>query len=92
MITPISSSSSSVKIAAAGQAPAKQPSKPEPIQVKKEASDVVELSIPAQAKLLKQRGMSIPEIALELKLDVKTVTGYLQMEGAMAQELPRSPR
>jgi DNA-binding NarL/FixJ family response regulator len=52
---------------------------PQPVQAKAEIppkTDSVQISSEAQARSLRQQGMSIPEIALQLRLDVKTVTGY----------------
>jgi hypothetical protein len=52
---------------------------PQPVQAKAEVSpkaDSVQISSEAQARSLRQQGMSIPEIALQLRLDVKTVSGY----------------
>ncbi len=40
-------------------------------------ADVVSLSDSAQAKLLKQEGLSVSEIALKLGLDVKTVSSFI---------------
>ena len=40
-------------------------------------ADVVSLSDSAQAKLLKQEGLNVSEIAIKLGLDVKTVSSYI---------------
>lgn len=40
-------------------------------------TDTVEISIPAQARQLKQEGQSINEIAYKLSLSVETVSQYL---------------
>ncbi len=42
-------------------------------------NDTVELSYAAHAQLLRQQGLSIPEIALKLGQDVKTVSGYFPL-------------
>jgi hypothetical protein len=79
MVDPISSNStSSSKSAMASQAPAKPVVQPETTQVKAgfQTSDTVELSQAAQAQLLRQQGQSIPEIAMQLGLDIKTVTAF----------------
>lgn len=39
-------------------------------------SDNVQLSNEAQARSMRQNGVSIPDIALQLRLDIKTVTGF----------------
>ena len=41
--------------------------------------DTVQLSDEAQARALRQNGMSIPDIALQLRLDIKTVTGFFPL-------------
>jgi hypothetical protein len=80
MVDPISSNNPMVskQVAAADQAPVKPPAKPEsaPFKVDVPKTDVVELSLSAQAKLLKQQGMSIAQIAIQLGLDVETVSGF----------------
>jgi hypothetical protein len=45
-------------------------------QLPKPASDTIELSQAAQARYLHQEGMSIPDIALQLKLDITTVNSF----------------
>jgi predicted transposase YdaD len=47
--------------------------------VKAETAATVELSQQAQAQLLRQQGMGIPQIALQLRLDVKTVTSFFPL-------------
>ena len=47
------------------------------VQTKSRAADSVDISVAAQAKLLKSQGQSINAIASQLGLDVKTVTSYL---------------
>ena len=42
-------------------------------------SDTVQLSNEAQARSLRQSGLSIPEIALQLRLDIKTVNGFFPL-------------
>ncbi|MFI5369581.1 MAG: hypothetical protein ACHQ1F_11290 [Spirochaetia bacterium] len=42
-------------------------------------SDTVQLSDEAQARSMRQNGMSIPDIALQLRLDIKTVTGFFPL-------------
>jgi hypothetical protein len=78
MVAPIPSTDSLKNNIAAEQAPANPPVKPEGAKAKTDAPkvDVVELSLPTQARLLKQQGMSIPQIAIQLKQDIGTVTGY----------------
>lgn len=82
MINPISSQNASLnnQIAAADQAPEKTPAKPEGEQLKVDVSktDVVELSDSAQARLLKQQGMDIAQIAFQLGLDVETVSSFFE--------------
>jgi len=51
----------------------------QPVQAKADMpqnADTVQISNEAQARSLRQQGMSIPEIALQLRLDLKTVTGF----------------
>lgn len=62
---------------AAPSAP-KQSAPPQPASAK---PDVVELSFSAQAQLLRQKGMTIPQIALQLGLDVTTVTSFFPQSG-----------
>jgi hypothetical protein len=49
---------------------------PAPVKPDLAKSDTVLLSNEAQARSLRQNGLSIPEIALQLRLDIKTVTGF----------------
>ena len=84
MVNPISSNNAAVnKIAAADQAIAKAPVQAEVTQAKIDApkADVVEISHSAQAKVLKQEGLTIPQIAIKLGLDVKTVTTFFPQPG-----------
>ena len=80
MVDPISSNNPTVnRISTPSQAPIEQPAQPEATPVKTDLppkTDTVELSQQAQAQLLRQQGISIPQIALQLKLDVKTVTSF----------------
>lgn len=76
MVNPISANSGAVnKNSAASQPPAKPEVAPVKTDVPK--ADVVELSNSAQAKLLKQQGLTIAQIAIKMSLDVKTVATYL---------------
>jgi hypothetical protein len=65
-------------IAAPDQTAPKPPTTLEDIPVKTDASkgDVVQLSDSAQAKLLKQHGLDIAQIAIKLGLDEKTVSTF----------------
>ena len=45
-------------------------------KAEKTREDTVQLSDESQARSLRQNGLSIPEIALQLRLDIKTVTGF----------------
>jgi DNA-binding CsgD family transcriptional regulator len=72
MINPISTN-----IAPANQQPLELQAKPEISTPTASNADVVELSNSAQAKLLKQQGLDVAEIAIKLGLDVKTVSSYL---------------
>jgi hypothetical protein len=59
------------------QAPAQQP--PQPLaqdKVVPRQADTIEISNAAQARSLRQQGVSVPEIALQLRLDVQTVNGF----------------
>ena len=83
MVDPISSNIPSVnrnatadKVQASQQANPPAPAAVTPAKTESPKPDVVELSYSAQAKLLRQQGYSIPEIAMQLKLDVKTVNGF----------------
>jgi len=62
---------------------AKPAAQPEavPVTTSPAKEDTVELSYAAHAQLLRQQGLSIPEIALKLGQDVKTVTGYFPLSG-----------
>jgi DNA-binding CsgD family transcriptional regulator len=44
--------------------------------------DVVQLSNAAQAKLLKQQGLDVAQIAIKLGLDAKTVATYFPSVGS----------
>jgi hypothetical protein len=57
----------------------KAPARQEATPVKAETAATVELSQQAQAQLLRQQGMGIPQIALQLRLDVKTVTSFFPL-------------
>ncbi len=61
--------------------PAKPTAQPEVISAKADVvkADTVELSYAAQALQLRQQGLSIPQIAYQLRLDVKTVTSYFPL-------------
>jgi DNA-binding NarL/FixJ family response regulator len=75
MVNPISSNNPTVnKIAAADQVRSEPTAKLEATPAK---ADVVQLSNAAQAKLLKQQGFDVAQIAIKLGLDVKTVSTYL---------------
>jgi hypothetical protein len=57
----------------------------QPVQAKADMpqkADTVQISNEAQARSLRQQGMSIPEIALQLRLDLKTVTGFFPQSNA----------
>lgn len=71
MINPISS-----HIAPTSQPAVEPPAKPEASLPTASNADLVELSNSAQAKLLKQQGLDVGEIAIKLGLDVKTVSSY----------------
>ena len=45
-------------------------------------TDTVKLSLYAQAKLMRERGDSITEIARNLGLDLKTVNSYFDIQGS----------
>jgi hypothetical protein len=73
MVEPIKSASVTPKVATPAAAPQAA------VQAKAEItakSDTVQLSHEAQARSLRQQGLSIPEIASQLRLDIKTVTGF----------------
>ena len=55
------------------------PSKPQAQPVPAEAV-TVEISVPARAKLLKTEGFSVSEISIKLRLDEKTIDGYLNIK------------
>jgi hypothetical protein len=55
------------------QAPSQLPAQEKAVPQK---ADTVNISDAAQARSLRQQGMNIPEIALQLRLDVKTVNGF----------------
>jgi hypothetical protein len=64
--------------------PATPPSHQEDTQAKVSSSkpDVVQLSFSAQAQLLRQQGMTLPQIALRLGLDISTVTSFFPQSGS----------
>ena len=79
MVDPISSNGPSIsKLISTNQGAAKPAAQPEETQVKadQQKTDFIELSQAAQAQLLRQQGQSIPQIAMQLGLDVKTVTSF----------------
>jgi len=61
--------------------PSKAPAPQAAVQAKSDTtkSDTVQLSDEAQARSMRQNGMSIPDIALQLRLDIKTVTGFFPL-------------
>jgi DNA-binding NarL/FixJ family response regulator len=72
MVNPISPN-----IAPKNQPSFELPARPEVSPSAASNADVVELSNSAQAKLLKQQGLNVAQIAIKLGLDVKTVSSYL---------------
>jgi DNA-binding NarL/FixJ family response regulator len=72
MVEPIKSGGVTSKIST----PAKAPQVPFQAKAEVAKSDTVQLSNEAQARSMRQQGLSIPEIAQQLRLDVKTVTGF----------------
>ena len=65
------------KVQAPSRAQAQAPQAPAPIKDQPQPrSDTIELSQAAQARLLRLQGMSIPEIAQQLRLDITTVNGF----------------
>jgi len=84
MVNPISSNNAAMnKIAAADQAIAKATVQAEGSRAKTDTPrvDVVKISHSAQAKAMKQEGLTIPQIAIKLGLDVKTVTTFFPQPG-----------
>jgi DNA-binding NarL/FixJ family response regulator len=73
MVNPISSNKNAIEPTRADPV-----AKPDVAKTKIDTlkADVVELSHSTQAKLLKQQGFDVPEIALKLGLDVKTVSTF----------------
>jgi hypothetical protein len=69
----------SAKAPAATQAPEAQVASAPTAQAERAAAVTVELSTQAQAKLLKDQGMTVPLIAAQLGLDESTVDGYLNI-------------
>jgi hypothetical protein len=84
----VSALASQGEAAVAAKAPAAiqgtevQASAPVQASAEREAAVSVELSTQAQAKLLKDQGMSVPLIAAQLGLDESTVDGYLNISPA----------
>ena len=77
MIEPVKSGIAPVNIPAPARASVPQaPAGARPESAKK---DTVLLSDEAQARALHENGMSIPDIALQLRLDIKTVTGFFPL-------------
>jgi hypothetical protein len=73
MVEPIKAGGVTPKISTPAAAPQAA------VQAKAEVnakSDTVQLSNEAQARSMRQQGLSIPEIANQLRLDIKTVTGF----------------
>ena len=58
----------------------KAPIRPEEVSLKLESSirDSVELSDSAQARILRQAGQSIPQIAIKLGLGIPTVAAFFE--------------
>jgi len=75
MVNPISSNNAAARMPAAAQVPAK----PEVAQTDVQTADVVQLSNASQAKLLKEQGFDIQQIAIKLGLDVNTVSTYFPL-------------
>ena len=79
MVDPIRSSGMQVsRITAPIQTPATAPDQPPATPVRAEVPnrDTIQISYAAQAQALRQQGLSIPEISMQLKQDIKTVTSY----------------
>jgi hypothetical protein len=74
MVDPIKSGVAPANISK--PAPAAAPQAPVQQNTVVQKTDTVQLSDAAQARSLRQQGKSIPEIALQLRLDVKTVNGF----------------
>ena len=83
MVDPIRSGGAPASVSTPAVAPQPIQAKPvapaQPVQAKVDMprkADTVQISNEAQARSLRQQGMSIPEIALQLRLDLKTVNGF----------------
>lgn len=74
MIEPVKSGIAPASISTPAKAVVPQGAAPAKTDLPK--SDTVQLSDEAQARALRQNGVSIPDIALQLRLDIKTVTGF----------------
>jgi hypothetical protein len=78
MVNPISSHNAAVnKIEAADQARAAAKPEATPVKTDTAKADVVRFSSAAHAKLLKQQGFTVAQIAIKLGLDEKTVSTFL---------------
>jgi hypothetical protein len=77
MIEPVKAGAAPVNISTPSKAIVPQADVPAKPDLAK--SDTVHLSDEAQARSMRQNGMSIPDIALQLRLDIKTVTGFFPL-------------
>ena len=82
MVDPISTNNAAQN----ANRPAEQARFEPPARTDVQKADVVELSHSAQAKLLRQQGMNVFEIAIKLGLDVKTVSSYLPFNSPQSLE------
>jgi len=60
------------------KAPAAETAVTSPVQPNK---DIVEISVPAQARQLQQQGQTVDQIALKLNLSAQVVNQYLGLVG-----------
>lgn len=88
MVEPVSSKATPAvnpqeQLRSAQDTPVQTPTPEKPVVVAVQPqSDTVDISVPAQARLLRMQGLSVVEIALQLRLDVPTVNQYLDLTKA----------
>jgi len=92
MVTPISGLNPLLQVAVMEPKTAQADSSASPKTTVQPKKETVEISKAAKARLLKNKGETVVEIAISLNLDTKTVNSYLESNVATKQTAATSPQ